>query len=289
MKTKIVRLNQIEKQYSLNNEVYAKVESTNPSGSIKDRAVYQMLLDFKNDNKINENTVIVEATSGNTGIALAYYQKEFNYKALIIMPSSMSKQRREMISQYGAELLLLDAGMKECEDKAIELAKINNNYLWLNQFGNKSNPKAHFLNTAPEIEEELDNIDYIFMVFGSGGTISGVGKYFKMHHKDTKIIGIEPFESPLLSKGYASKHLIQGIGANFIPTNLDTSCIDEIITVKGEESIEMAKTIRQVEDIDVGISSGAALLGVINYIKEHKLQNKRIVTIFPDKGDRYSW
>lgn len=290
METKVgnTKLVKIEKIIS-NNNVYAKLENSNPTGSIKDRAVFQMLLDFQKEGKLNENTTIVEATSGNTGIALAYFQKVFNYKAVIVMPKSMSKERREMISKFGAELKLIDGGMLECEEVALKMSKELPNHILLNQFSNPSNYMAHYLNTAPEIDQQLKNIDYIIASFGSGGTISGIAKYFKEHYPSVKIIAVEPEESPLLTKGYAGSHLIQGIGANFIPENYKKEFIDEVIVVKGEESIKFAYELRDIEKFDVGISSGANILGVINYINKEKLTGKNIVTIFPDKGDRYSW
>ena len=287
--TKLVRLEKIEKEFSLDNHLFAKVENTNPSGSIKDRAVYQMLLDYINEGKLNKDTTIVEATSGNTGIALAYYTHVFNYKLKIYMPSSMSKERREMISSLGGELVLVNGGMLEAEEEAKIAVSSNSNYLLFDQFNNASNVKAHFLTTGPEILASLNDVNYFFAGIGTGGTISGVASYFKSVNKDVKIVGVEPFESPLLTKGYAGKHLIQGIGANFVPSILKKDLIDDVIDVQGEEAIKMAYKIRKEENIDVGISSGAALLGAILYLKNNNIKNKNIVIIFPDKGNRYSW
>jgi len=286
--TKLVRLFEVEKQFNVGNALYAKVESTNPSGSVKDRAVYQMLLDYQKEGKLKEGTTVVEATSGNTGIALGFYSKVFGYNLIIAMPASMSQERRDMISSYGAELRLINGGMKQCEDYVEELVKELPNSFVFHQFDNPSNPKAHYLTTGPEILKDLPNVDYFFAGIGTGGTISGTGKYLKEKGR-VSVIGVEPFESPLLTKGTASGHLIQGIGANFIPKTYDASVVDDIEDVKGEEAIKMAKFLRNTGDFDVGYSSGAALLGAIKYLKEHNISNKNVVIIFPDKGNRYSW
>ena len=287
--TKLVRLEVVEKHFGVENKLFAKAEATNPSGSIKDRAVYQMLLDYKAEGKLKEGSTIVEATSGNTGIALGYYSKEFKYRLIIVMPESMSQQRRDMIQGYGAELCLVKGGMAQCEERAKELVKEIPNSFEFKQFDNPSNPKAHYLTTGPEILEALPEVDYFFAGIGTGGTLSGTGKYLK-ENRDVKVIGIEPFESPLLTRGISGGHLIQGIGANFIPKTYDKNVADEIIDVKGEDAINMAKFLKNTGDFDVGFSSGAALVGAINYLKENKqIKGKNIVIIFPDKGDRYSW
>lgn len=287
--TSLIRLESIEKEYSIKCSLFAKVESTNPTGSIKDRPVFHMLNRYKEKGILKPNGVVVEATSGNTGISLAFYSKVFNYKAVIVMPISASIQRREMIASYGAELCLVNGGMKECEAKAKEIVNSTPNAFIFNQFHNLDNYEAHYLTTGPELSNQLDNIDYIVAGFGTGGTISGIGKYFKTNGYNTKIIGVEPLESPLITKGYASSHLIQGIGANFVPSVLQKQYIDEIVDVEGSKSIDMARFINKTTSLFVGISSGAALLGAINYIKDNKLENKNVVIIFPDKGDRYSW
>ena len=286
--TKLVRLTEVEKHFHVENSLYAKVEGSNPSGSIKDRAVYQMLLDYQAEGKLKGGTTIVEATSGNTGIALGYYSKVFNYKLIIVMPASMSQQRRDMIQSYGAELCLITGGMAQCEEHAKELVKQIPNSFEFKQFDNPSNPKAHYLTTGPEIYKDLPEVDYFFAGIGTGGTLSGTGKYLK-EKKDVKVIGVEPFESPLLTKGVAGGHLIQGIGANFIPNTYDKNIADGIADVKGKEAIEMAKFLRNHGDFDVGYSSGAALLGAINYLKDNGIKGKNVVIIFPDKGNRYSW
>ncbi len=287
--TPLVRLKKIEEEFGIYNEIYAKVENTNPSGSVKDRAVYQMLLDFKEEGKLKEGTTVIEATSGNTGISLSYFQNEFKINAIIVMPKSMTKERREMIAKYGAKLVLVDGGMKESNLEAEKLHEKIKDSLFLGQFDNPSNVKAHYLNTARELDRDLEKIDYVFAGFGTGGTISGIGKYFKEKKYATKIIGIEPYESPLVTKGEAHPHLIQGIGANFIPNNLKQEFIDEVITCKGEEALAMARTIRKIEGIDCGYTSGASLNQAIHYLKDNNIKGKRIVVVFPDKGDRYSW
>lgn len=287
--TPLVELKNINGNENVNNFIYGKVESENPTGSIKDRTVYQMLLDYQESGKLKPGSTIVEATSGNTGIALSYYSKIFNYKCLIVMPTSMSKQRREMIAQYGASLVLVDGGMKECNEKAEEIIKVVPDSFIFDQFNSKSNAKAHYLSTAVELDQQLKDVDYIFVCIGTGGTISGIGQYYKEHSPKTKIIGIEPYESPLLTKGIASSHLIQGIGANFIPNTYEPKYVDEVITVKGEESILEAKKIREIEKLDIGISSGACYLAAVNYLKSNNINNKKVIVIFPDKGDRYTW
>lgn len=286
--TQLVRLEKIEKKYKLSNFLYAKLENSNPSGSIKDRAVYQMLLDLKEANKLASSTTIIEATSGNTGISLGYFKEEFGYKLIIVMPESMSQERRNMISGYGAELVLIKGGMQESEDFAVELVKKTENSILFDQFNNKSNVKGHYLTTGPEIINGLPNPDYLFAGIGTGGTITGTGAYLK-EKSDCKIIGVEPAESPLLTKGVSGPHLIQGIGANFVPPLLDKNVVDDIVTVKEKYARKYAKSLRKLQQIDVGLSSGAALNACINYIKENKISGKNIVVIFPDKGDRYKW
>jgi len=286
---RIVRLNKIESKYELNNEVYALVNDDNTTGSIKDITVYNMLLEYKNSGMLKEGTTIIEATSGNTGISLAYYQKEFNYKALIVMPKSMSIERRLKIASYGAELYLTDGGMEESEVKAVELQKEIDNSFVFDQFNSKYNALAHYKVTGPYIYNDIKDLSYIFIGIGTGGTITGTSKYLKEKNKDIKVIGIEPYESPLINKGVSAPHLIQGIGANFIPSVLDLNYVDEVLDIKGNESIETAKEIRELEKLDIGISSGASLLALITYIKNNNINNKKLLAIFPDKGDRYKW
>lgn len=286
--TKLVKLDKILKKYNCINNIYAKVEATNPSGSIKDRACFYMLSKDKELGLLKDGGTVVEATSGNMGISLAFFQKELNYKAIIVMPSSMSVERRAMIQKYGATLELVDGGMQQCKQRASEIVASTKNAIMFRQFEDKNNALAHFYTTAPEIDKEV-KADYIFAGIGTGGTISGIGKYYKDNKLDTKIVGIEPNESPLITKGEAHPHLIQGIGANFIPDILDLKVVDEVTLVKGEEAIKMAKMIRDLEGIDCGYSSGAALAGAINYLNNLGIKNKNVVVIFPDRGDRYSW
>ena len=276
--------NNIEKlSFGENNEIYAKVENKNLTGSIKDRPALQMMLDAAEKGLIKDDTVFIEATSGNMGISISYLAKEIGLKAKIVMSSSMSVDRREMIRKNGGDLLLIEGGMKQCEDEVEKLLKTCPNYLKLSQFENLSNPKAHYKTTAPEIEA-YGHFDYIVMGIGTGGTISGVGRYFKEKGLDTKIIGVEPDASPLLTKGQAGPHKIQGIGANFVPRTLDKEVIDEITDVSGDKAIELAKELKK-QGISVGISSGAALLGALEIDKKEK--GKKILVIFPDNGDRY--
>ena len=287
--TPLVELKEIEKYFGFAGKIYAKVEYFNPSGSVKDRPVYQMLLDYKEAGILKEGGTVVEATSGNTGIALAFYSKIFKYRLIIAMPKSMSEQRRKMITDLGGELCLVDGGMSLAKETAENIVKETPDSFIFNQFNNDSNPKAHYLNTAPEIFSKLDKVDYFFAGFGTGGTVSGVGQYAKEHKLATRIVAIEPEESPLITKGVAGKHKIQGIGANFIPYTLKKEFIDEFITANSDKSIEFARLVRDLEKLDIGISSGAALLGAINYIKEHNIKDGTVVVLFPDKGDRYTW
>ena len=276
--------NNIEKiPYGENNDIFAKVENKNLTGSIKDRPALQMMLDAAKEGLIKEDTVFIEATSGNMGISISYLAREIGLKALIVMPSSMSVERREMIKRNGGELLLIEGGMKQCEEEVENLLKTRPNFLKLSQFENLSNPKAHYLTTAPEIQR-YGHFDYIVMGIGTGGTISGIGGYFKEKGFATKIIGVEPEASPLLTKGQAGPHKIQGIGANFIPKTLNKDIIDEIIDVDGDKAILLAKDLKE-KGISVGISSGAALLGALEIDK--KTKGKKILVIFPDNGDRY--
>lgn len=287
--TPLVRLNKIEQAYNLNNKFYGKLERQNPAGSIKDRAVYQMLLDYQQKGLLKKGSTIIEPTSGNTGIALCALGNYFDYSIIIVMPKSMSIQRQELMKAYNGQLILVDGGMKEAVAKAEELKAQIPGSLILGQFDNPSNPKAHYLTTGKEILDDIPDLDYLFAGIGTGGTISGLGHFFKENHPCTKIIGIEPFSSPLINKGHAGPHKIQGIGANFVPDNYLKEYIDEVIDVKDEEAILTAKDLVKKEGLLVGISSGAALIGAINYSKENKLSDKKIAVILPDTGERYSW
>lgn len=245
-----------------------------------------MIEDLMESGDIKKGDTIVEATSGNTGIALSMIGKLKGLKIIIVMPSSMSKERRDLMKAYGADIILTgEGGMQASMDKASELISSNGNYKSLKQFENKSNPKKHYATTAIEIYEDIKNIDIFVCGIGTGGTISGVGKYLKELNKDIKIIGVEPESSPLISKGHSGPHKIQGIGANFIPKNLDMSIVDEIVTVKDEDAINTIKLLGEKEGILVGISSGANVYASMEIAK--KFKGKNIVTISPDGIEKY--
>lgn len=268
------------------NHIYIKDESQNPTGSIKDRAVFQMLIDAKEQGKLVDHPTIIEATSGNTGISLGFYQKDFDYDAIIVMPTSVSLGRRRLIEQYGAKLVLVDGGMKECKEKAEALLQEIPNSFLLDQFNNLSNPRAHYLHTAREIQLDCPPITHVFVGIGTGGTITGIGKFFEKRVVD--VIGIEPKESPLLTQGVAGPHLIQGLGANFIPSILDRELIKDIVDVAGEDAIKMARYLNK-HGFHNGISSGAAMAGCLSYLKENDIHKAVAVVVFPDSEDRYEW
>ncbi len=287
--TPLLRLHKIEKTYDIDCKIYAKLEKQNPAGSVKDRVALSMYLDYIEKGLLNKDTVIIEPTSGNTGIGLSSLGNYFGNKVVIVMPKSMSQQRRDLMKAYNAELVLVDGGMKEAVDKANELHKENNNSIIAGQFYNEANINAHFNHTAPEIFRDLKDVDYIFAGIGTGGTISGIGKYVKTNNIKTKLVGIEPASSPLINKGFAGPHKIQGIGANFIPDNFKKDFVDEVIDISDDDAINTARNITRQEGILVGISSGASLIGAISYIKKENLHNKTILVIMPDTGERYSW
>lgn len=269
--------------------IFAVDGSKNPSGSIKDKTVISMLDSYKESGKLVPGATIIEATSGNTGISLAYFSNLMDYRCVIVLPKTASDGRKCLIKKYNGDIVEADGGMKECSEKAQELCKNTPNSFIFNQFTNDNNHLAHYKTTGPEIFGAFENIDYIFAGIGTGGTISGIGKFFKQFSPKTKIIGIEPEESPLITRGIANPHVIEGIGANFVPKTYHNEFVDEVITVNGQNSIKMAKEINDNGVSFVGYSSGAALLGAFNYIKNNKLENKNIIVIFPDKGDRYIW
>ena len=275
---------EISNSYHINSNLYAKLECYNLTGSIKDRPVYQIIKDLYKEKKINENTTIIEYTSGNTGISLSAMSTLFKNHIIIVMPKIMSEARRKMIKNYGAELILVDGGMQGAKEKAYELLETIKNSIILNQFNNPSNYIAHF-KTAEEILEDVPNVDAIVACIGTGGTIMGLSKYFKIHNKNIKIFGIEPSESPLLTKGKSGSHRIQGIGANFIPPLIDLNYIDELILVSSDEAIKYQHLLVKNEGILLGISSGAALYGAIKVAKKYHFKN--ILFICPDSGDRY--
>ena len=286
-KTPMVKLNKINDSEA---EIYLKLEFFNPAHSIKDRAALKMIEEAEKLGKIDKNTVIIEPTSGNTGIGLALVCAVKGYKIILTMPESMSIERRKMLQGYGAELVLTpkEAGMKGAVDMALELAEKYESSFVPAQFSNPDNPKSHILTTAEEIWADTDgNIDIFVASFGTGGTISGVGKRLKELNPDIKIIAIEPKDSPLVSEGKAGPHGIQGIGANFIPKNLDMSVIDEVITAEEDESIETAKLLARKEGVLCGISSGANVSGALRIAKRAENKGKKIVTVITDYGERY--
>lgn len=283
--TPIVKLN---KMYRYSN-VYAKLERNNPLGSIKDRAVKEILDSYLKKGIIKKGSTILEATSGNTGISLASLSNYYGLNAIIVMPRNVSVQRRELIKAYGGELILVDGGMKECKEKVEELHSHIKDSVILAQFENEENVNTHYQNTAKEIENDLPNIDVIICGIGSGGTISGIGKYYKEKNPKVEIIGVEPKESPLLTKGVSNSHQIQGIGANFISPILDLNVIDKIIAVSYKDSLANCKTLTLLEGYLVGISSGAVLEACNYLLNDDEYNNKNILLIFADTGERYTW
>ncbi len=288
--TPLVRLRKIEKAYNLKAQIIAKLESFNPGGSAKDRVALSMLNEAERNGKLKEGSVIIEPTSGNTGIGLAMVAATRGYKLIIVMPENMSEERKKLISAFGAELVLTDGakGMSGAIEKAEELNKQIEGSFIAGQFENPANPKAHFETTGPEIYEDTDGeVDIFVAGVGTGGTISGVGEYLKGKNENIKIIAAEPEGSPVLSKGQAGAHKIQGIGAGFIPKTLNTAVFDEVIAVSDENAFMLGRKMAKEEGILVGISSGAALFAAIEIAKRKENENKKIVVLLPDTGDRY--
>lgn len=288
--TPLVELTNIEKQYSLKAKLYAKVEYFNPTGSVKDRIALSMINDALEKGLINENSVLIEPTSGNTGIGIAALCAMKNIKCILVMPESMSIERRKLLSIYGAKLILTEAkeGMGGSIKKAKELEKTIPNAVILGQFDNEANPRIHYLTTGKEIYNDLNGkVDLFIAGIGTGGTISGTGKYIKEKIKDVKIIGVEPLSSPVISQNKKGSHKIQGIGAGFIPSTLDLSIIDKVETCSDEDAFKFARIVPSIEGMLVGISSGASLKIAIEYAKKEENANKNIVVLFPDSGDRY--
>lgn len=289
-KTPLLRLTHIEKKYNLQTRILAKLEYFNPAGSVKDRIAKAMIEDAEKNGKLKPDSVIIEPTSGNTGIGLAAVAAAKGYRIIIVMPDTMSVERRQLMKAYGAELVLTEGakGMKGAIAKAQELAREISNSFVPGQFVNPANPQVHFLTTGPEIYEDTEgNIDIFVAGVGTGGTISGVGEYLKSKKHDVKVVAVEPASSPVLSTGVAGAHKIQGIGAGFIPDVLNTKIYDEIITVSNEAAFAIGKLIGRSEGILVGISSGAALWAAIELAKRPENEGKTIVVLFPDTGDRY--
>lgn len=289
-KTPLVEILNIEKEFNLKAKLLVKLEYFNPAGSIKDRIALNMIEKAEKDGILKENSVIIEPTSGNTGIGLAAVAASKGYRVILTMPETMSVERRNILKAYGAEVVLTEGskGMKGAIEKAEEISKNIENSFLAGQFDNPANPETHINTTGPEIWEDTDGTVDIFVAgIGTGGTISGTGEYLKSKNPNIKIIGVEPFDSPVISKGISGPHKIQGIGAGFIPNTLNKTVIDEMVTVRNEDAFETSKKLTKKEGILTGISSGAALYAAINEAKKKENEGKTIVVILPDSGDRY--
>ena len=288
--TPLVRVNNLIKKDELKADVLAKLEYFNPAGSVKDRIAKEMIQDALEKGLINENTTLIEPTSGNTGIGLSAVATALNLKIIITMPETMSVERRNLMKAYGAELVLTPGseGMKGAIAKAKELASQIENSFIPGQFENPANPTAHYKTTGPEIYEQTEGkVDIFVAGVGTGGTISGIGKYLKEKNPEVKVVAVEPASSPVLSTGKGGAHKIQGIGAGFVPKTLDTKIYDEIITVENEDAFATGKEMAKTEGILVGISSGAALYAAKELAKREENAGKTIVVLLPDGGDRY--
>lgn len=288
--TPLVRLEKIERQFSLTAKLYAKAENFNAGGSIKDRVALAIVNDAEKSGRLKKGGTVIEATSGNTGVGLALVAASRGYKAVIVMPETMTVERRKLISAYGAEIVLTDGskGMQGAVEKAEELLKNTENAIIAGQFINPVCVTAHYESTAPEIYEALqDAVDIFTAGVGTGGTLTGIGKYLKEKDPQTRVVAVEPQSSPLLSAGRAGAHGIQGIGANFIPQILDRNIYDEVVTVSDKDAVETAKLIAREEGLFVGISAGANVFSAIRLAQRKENAGKTIVTVLPDSGDRY--
>lgn len=289
-RTPLLELTHLEQEYELKAKLYAKLEYFNPAGSVKDRVAKMMLDDAEKEGKLTKDSVIIEPTSGNTGIGLASVAAARGYRIIIVMPDTMSVERRQLMKAYGAELVLSEGakGMKGAIAKANELAEEIPNSFIPGQFVNPSNPKAHYETTGPEIWEDTEGkVDYFVAGVGTGGTVTGVGKYLKEKNSAVKVVAVEPATSAVLSTGVAGAHKIQGIGAGFVPEILDTTIYDEIIPVANEDAFALGKKIGTSEGVLVGISSGAAVWAALEVAKRPENEGRNIVVLLPDTGDRY--
>ena len=288
--TPLVELTSLEKKYNLKARIIAKVEYFNPGGSVKDRIAKAMIEDAEQRGLINKDTVLVEPTSGNTGIGLSMVAASKGLRIILTMPETMSVERRNLLKAYGAELVLTEGakGMKGAIAKAEELAKEIPNSFIPSQFTNMANPRIHYVTTGPELYNDLDGkLDYFVAGVGTGGTLSGTCKYLKEKNQNIKVIEVEPETSPVLSKGMPGPHKIQGVGAGFVPQTLDTNIYDEIITIGNEEAMEMGKDSARTEGLLVGISSGAAIKAAIKLAQREENAGKTIIVLLPDTGERY--
>ena len=288
--TPLVELTNLEKKLGLEAKILAKLEYFNPAGSVKDRVAQAIIEDAEKSGKLLPGGTIIEPTSGNTGIGLASIAAAKGYRLIIVLPDTMSVERRNIIKAYGAELVLTDGskGMKGAIAKAEELQKEIEGSIIAGQFFNPANPKAHFEHTGPEIWEDTDgNVDYFIAGVGTGGTVTGVGEYLKSKKADVKVVAVEPSASPVLSQGTAGAHKIQGIGAGFVPEVLNTGIYDEIFPVDNEDAFRLGKELAKAEGVLVGISSGAALHAAVEIAKRPENKGKTIVVLLPDSGDRY--
>lgn len=288
--TPMVRLEKVEAAYQLESRLYAKLESFNPSGSVKTRPALYMIKGLYDEKKIDKDTVIIEATSGNTGIGLAMVAAYFGNPCTLVMPDTLSKERIDYMRLYGASIVLTpgDKGIKGAIDKAKALNEEIKNSVIPSQFTNHLNPLSHYETTGPEIDKALDGkVDMIFAGVGTGGTVSGLARYFKEKAFDIQILAIEPKGSSVLSGNPPGKHKIQGIGAGFIPEILDLALVDTVLQVKDEDAWQMTKELPRLEAVDIGISSGAVLSAAIDYLQTHNIKHKNVVLIFPDGADKY--